>query len=123
VSSLGVTNTIMASVRTRQWQFGVLRSIGVTRGQLLRLVLAEALLLGLVGVALGLIAGFEMTFNANALGAIVTGYAPPISVPWPAIFSGVAAVLIISVLASVWPAWVAARTEPLTLLQAGRASA
>ena len=123
VSSLGVTNTIMASVRTRQWQFGVLRSIGVTRGQLLRLVLAEAFLLGVVGVGLGLAAGFEMTVNANALGAVVTGYSPPIAVPWPVIFMGVGAVLAISVLASVWPAWSAARTEPLTLLQAGRASA
>ena len=39
---LGVTNTIMASIRSRRWQFGILRSIGVTRGQLLRLVLSEA---------------------------------------------------------------------------------
>jgi putative ABC transport system permease protein len=123
VSSLGVTNTIMASVRTRQWQFGVLRSIGVTRSQLMRLVLAEAFLLGLVGVGLGLAAGFEMTVNANRLGAVVTGYAPPIAVPWPIIFYGAAAVLVISLAASVWPALSAARSEPLTLLQAGRASA
>jgi len=123
VSSLGVTNTIMASVRTRQWQFGVLRSIGVTRSQLLRLVLAEAFLLGLVGGALGLMGGVGMTLDANKLGAVVTGYAPPIAVPWPIIFAGVAAVLVISVAASVWPALAAARSEPLTLLQAGRASA
>ena len=31
VASLGVTNTIMASIRSRRWQFGILRSIGVTR--------------------------------------------------------------------------------------------
>lgn len=123
VSSLGVTNTIMASVRSRQWQYGVLRSIGVTRSQLLRLVLAEALLLGIVGVVLGLAAGFEMTVNANALGAVITGYAPPIAVPWPAIFLGVGAVMAISLLASLWPALSVARSEPLTLLQAGRASA
>ena len=123
VASLGVANTIMASVRTRQWQFGVLRSIGVTRSQLLRLVLAESFLLGLVGVALGLAAGFEMTVNANALGAVVTGYAPPIAVPWRIIFGGAGAVLLISLGASVWPSLSAARAEPLTLLQAGRASA
>ena len=52
VASLGVTNTIMASVRSRRWQFGVLRSIGVTRGTLLRIVLAEAALLGLIACAL-----------------------------------------------------------------------
>jgi len=68
-------------------------------------------------------AGFEMTVNANALGAAVTGYAPPIAVPWPIIFAGVAAVLVISLAASVWPALAAARSEPLTLLQAGRSSA
>jgi putative ABC transport system permease protein len=123
VASLGVTNTIMASVRSRQWQFGVLRSIGVTRGQLVRMVLAESLLLGLIGVALGLVAGFEMSINANALGAVVTGYAPPIAIPWGIIFTGVGIVLAISLGASIWPSVSAARTEPLTLLQAGRASA
>ena len=50
VASLGVTNTIMASVRTRRWQFGILRSVGFTRDGLLRLVLAEAVLIGIVGM-------------------------------------------------------------------------
>ena len=54
VAALGVTNTIMASIRSRRWELGVLRSIGVTRGQLLRMVLAESALLGIVGSALGL---------------------------------------------------------------------
>ena len=54
LASLGVANTIMASVRSRRWQFGVLRSIGLGRGDLLRLILAEAIMLGLVGVVLGL---------------------------------------------------------------------
>ena len=122
VSALGVTNTIMASVRTRQWQFGVLRSIGVTRSQLLRLVLAEAFLLGVVGMGLGLLAGFEMTINANALGRVITGYVPPISIPWRIIAWGAGSVVLISLLASLGPALSAARSEPLTLLQAGRAS-
>ena len=67
VASLGVTNTIMASIRSRRWQFGILRSIGVTRGQLLRLVLAEAMLLGLVGVRSGLAAGALMSLDAQRL--------------------------------------------------------
>src|SRR5438874_12780204 len=67
VASLGVTNTIMASIRSRRWQFGILRSIGVTRSGLLRLVLAEAVLLGLVGVGLGLAAGLQMSIDAHQL--------------------------------------------------------
>ena len=31
IASLGVTNTIIASIRSRMYQFGVLRSIGLTR--------------------------------------------------------------------------------------------
>jgi putative ABC transport system permease protein len=122
VASLGVTNTVMAGVRSRRWQFGILRSIGVTRSQLLRLVLAEAVLLGLIGCALGLAAGFEMSADANALTLVLTGYHPPLSIPWRAIGVGLAAVLFIAVGASVWPAANVSRTEPLSLLQAGRAS-
>ena len=122
VASLGVTNTIMASVRSRRWQFGVLRSIGVTRGQLLRIVLAEAVLLGVVGVGLGLAAGFEMAVNANEMSATVTGYDPPIAVPWGIIWAGVGIILSVSLLASLFPAAAVAKAEPLSLLQAGRAA-
>ena len=122
VASLGVTNTIMASIRSRRWQFGILRSIGVTRGQLLRLVLAEAFLIGLVGCVLGLFAGFLMAVDANQLSGVLTGYHPPIYVPWPIVWAGVGIVIAISLLASLWPAASVANSEPLVLLQAGRAA-
>ena len=123
VASLGVTNTIMASIRSRRWQFGILRSIGVTRSQLLRLVLAEAILLGIVGCALGVAAGFVAAVNARGLSHTLIGYAPPMVVPWGIIWIGVGTVMGIALLASLWPAVSVARSEPLTLLQAGRAVA
>jgi putative ABC transport system permease protein len=123
VASLGVTNTIMASIRTRQWQLGVLRSVGLTRWQLLRLILAEAVLLGLVGAALGVAAGLEMSLNAHTLDRKVIGYAPPIVVPWDVVRNGVWLILGVAVVASLWPAISAARQEPLALLQSGRSGA
>ena len=95
VASLGVTNTVMAGVRTRRWQFGVLRSIGVTRGQLLRLVMAEcALLLGIIGCVLGLWARVRwMSMNAGRVrAAIVVGYRPPLAIPGLPIILGLALV-------------------------------
>lgn len=123
IASLGVTNTIMASVRSRRWQFGILRSVGVTRGVLLRLVVAEAALLGIIACALGVGAGLLMGMDAHALSADVTGYAPPIVVPWGIVLVGVGSVLLISLLASLGPAIQVAVAEPLSLLQAGRSSA
>jgi putative ABC transport system permease protein len=123
VASLGVTNTIMASIRSRRWQFGILRSIGVTRGQLVRLVLAEAVLLGIVGVGLGLLAGSELIVNARQEWKVFVGFIPPMVVPWTRVAIGIAVVMLVSILASLWPAASVARSEPLSLLQAGRAAA
>ena len=94
----------------------------MTRGQLLRLVLAEALLLGLTGCALGLLAGAVMSANARGLSAITIGYVPPVNVPWAIVIIGAGAIVLISLVASLWPAWSVSRAEPLALLQAGRAS-
>jgi putative ABC transport system permease protein len=123
VAAMGVTNTVMASVRSRQWQFGVLRSIGVTRGQLLRLVLCEAILLGFVGAALGLASGLLLSVNDLGLSKNIIGYVPGISIPWDMLAIGVAVVLAVAILASLWPAAAVARAEPLELLQAGRGAA
>jgi putative ABC transport system permease protein len=122
VASLGVTNTIMASIRSRRWQFGVLRSIGVTRSQLLRMVMAEATLLGFVGVALGLSAGALMSLDARGLSRLTVGFVPELAVPWTIVLAGSAAIMLITLVASLWPAVSVARTQPLELLQAGRAS-
>jgi putative ABC transport system permease protein len=122
MASLGVANTIMAAIRSRQWQFGILRSIGLPRGQLLRLVLGEAILLGMVGATLGLVAGLLMAIDARALTTLITGYNPPLTVPWGIVGVGVAGVMGIALLASVWPAVRVSRREPLSLLQAGRAA-
>jgi putative ABC transport system permease protein len=122
VASLGVTNTVMAGVRSRRWQFGILRSIGVTRDQLLRLVLAEAVLLGIIGIGLGLAAGMELAANDRALTTVITGYHPPLVIPWNFLIIGMAAVMVVALGASIGPAISVARQEPLELLQAGRAS-
>jgi len=123
VSSLGVTNTIMASIRSRRWQFGVLRAIGVTRGALARLILAEGILLGAIGCALGLAAGMIMSINAKQLAVVVLGYNPPLVVPWMIIGIGTAIVFGVTLLASFLPARNVANTEVLSLLQAGRTAA
>jgi putative ABC transport system permease protein len=89
---------------------------------LLRLVLAEAVLIGIVGCVLGLAAGFEMSLNARQLWVMVIGYKPPLEVPWEMIVVGVTVIMTISIVASLFPALTVARSEPLELLQAGRAA-
>jgi putative ABC transport system permease protein len=122
VASMGVTNTIMASVRSRRWQLGILRSIGLNASDLMKLVLAEAILLGGVGLTLGLGCGFVLAIDARQLGAGMLGYLPPLVIPWGYIILGSVSVMVVSIAAAWWPARSVSREQPLALLQAGRAA-
>ena len=122
VASLGVANTVMASVRSRRWQFGILRSLGVCRSELLRLILTESIVLGVVGAVMGTAAGLEMAIDARKLSGDLLGMRPPLVIPPHPLMLGAAAVLLVAILASLWPAFATARTEPLELLQSGRSS-
>ena len=122
VATLGVGNAIVAAIRTRQWRLGVLRSIGLTRSALLRLLLAEALLLSIVGVVLGIIFGIVLANNAKHLYAAALGFDPPLILPWDLIAIASVVVILLGLGATIIPAIGAARRQPLSLLQAGRAA-
>jgi putative ABC transport system permease protein len=62
VGILGIFNVLWASVLSRRREIGVLRSVGATRAQLVRIVLGEAGLLGMWAELLGLLAGIALSF-------------------------------------------------------------
>ncbi|MBL8921069.1 MAG: FtsX-like permease family protein [Myxococcaceae bacterium] len=53
LAAFNIAHAFSASVRAREKELGVMRAVGASRAQLFRLVLAEALLLGLVGGVVG----------------------------------------------------------------------
>ena len=53
-----VHQSVQAALLRRRQELGLLRSLGATRGQVLRLILADVALVGLLGVALGLPLGY-----------------------------------------------------------------
>ncbi len=61
VAMLGVANTVLAIVLERRREIGVLRALGTTRRQVGRIVVCEAGLIGLVGMALGVATGFGVS--------------------------------------------------------------
>lgn len=123
VTSLGVMNTIISSIRARRWDLGIMRTLGVTRFGLFRMILCEAILVGLAACGLsfffGIMAGYcgtGVTRYVNVRGGQVT----PLIVPWLPIGIGFAITLGLCLLAALWPAIRVGRQEPLKLLQAGR---
>jgi putative ABC transport system permease protein len=77
VASLGVANMVIASMQARSYEFGILRAVGIGRGQLLRMVLAEVTLVSLVAGALGSLAGLHFTFMGTSVDRLLIGYTTP----------------------------------------------
>jgi len=59
-SVVALTNTLIIGVMERTREIGVLRSLGVTRAQVVEMVLAEAVLLATAGTGLGILAGLYL---------------------------------------------------------------
>jgi putative ABC transport system permease protein len=126
ISSLAVFNTVAASVRSRYWQFGVLRGVGLTGGQLLRLILAESLLLCGAACVLSLVAGVALAWCSTRLCTLFFffgGHTPPLTLPWGTLALGFGLTVGLCLLAGVIPAIQAAVREPLKYIQEGRLAA
>ncbi|MEP0841732.1 MAG: ABC transporter permease [Phycisphaerae bacterium] len=117
VAALGVGNLMMANVVSRSRQIAVLRAIGATREQVLRLVLGEALVLGILGSLLGLALGLHLATSLNTMTKTIWGYEPAFTIPDlvpAAIFFTIAVCL----LAGLIPAARASRSNVIDAMQA-----
>lgn len=125
IACMGLLNVIVASIRVRRWDMGVLRAIGFTRGTLMRLVVAEGMLVGLVACLLSFVFGFTGGWCGTAAASYFSffgGLKPVLVVPFGAIIAGWMILVLFTALVAVWPAASIGRTQPLTLLQQGRSA-
>ena len=117
VAALGVINTLTMSVVERTREIGMLRSVGMTRAQIWRMILSEAALIGLVGGLFGLLVGMILA-RLFILGASNSqGYAVNFYVPWVPVLTSVLVSLVVSQLAAMLPARRAARLRIISAIQ------
>ncbi len=76
IGAIGVMNTMVMSVFERTREFGVLRAVGWTRRRVLALVLAEALVVGLTGAVIGVIAGVVVIGQLGRVPELVGVFQP-----------------------------------------------
>jgi ABC-type lipoprotein release transport system permease subunit len=66
IIAVGIMNTLWIAIRERTREIGTLRAIGMQRGYVLVMFLLEALVLGLLGTAVGAAAGLGVCLAINA---------------------------------------------------------
>ena len=118
VAAVSILNVMLMSTVERRGEIGVLRAVGVQRNEVMRTILAEAALLGVVGGVAGsvlaLLAGLALnvyvlddpmvTFRTRNLLYLVLAF----------VFA-----LVTSLLSGLYPAWKAAREHPVEALRSG----
>ncbi|MEW6252236.1 MAG: ABC transporter permease [Planctomycetota bacterium] len=117
VAALGVANLMTANVASRTKQLAILRAVGATRGLVLRLVLGEALILGLLGSLLGLVLGLHLAWNVMEMTERMWGYELPFAVPWEFVGYAIALTVGLCILAGILPARHASRMNVIEALR------
>ena len=106
VAALGIVNTLTMGVVERIREIGLLRAIGMSRRQVMRMVVVESVILGIVGVVLGSLAGVAAGALLLQLGG---GLGAPGGLPWQPIAIAAALGLVLPAAAALYPARLASR--------------
>ncbi|MEP6707866.1 MAG: ABC transporter permease, partial [Pyrinomonadaceae bacterium] len=111
IGGIGVMNIMLVSVTERTKEIGLRKAVGATRSNILSQFLIEAVWLTAIGGLLGLGIG-----EAGSL--LINKYSPlPAYVPPWAIAMGVGISAAVGIIFGLWPAWKAARLDPIESLR------
>jgi putative ABC transport system permease protein len=110
IAVLGIVNTLALSILERTRELGLVRAVGMRRGQVAGMVAVESVVISVFGALLGLLVG-------SGLGAAVVGALdediPVLSIPWATLGVFVAIAAVAGVAAALLPAVRAARVDVL----------
>ncbi len=123
VAAFNILATLIMIVIEKTREIGIMKAMGATNGAVVRIFVLKGFIIGTLGTALGLAAGLGLChilkkYQFVQLPAEVYALRtlPVVVQPWDVLFICLVA-LAISVAATIYPAWRAARLEPVEAIQ------
>lgn len=131
VAAFGIASTLFMVVMEKNRDIAILKSMGATGGSIMKIFILEGLVIGVIGTALGVFSGLLVALNLEPIIAFiekVTGQNffskdiyyldrfPSLVVPSDVVLISITAVLI-SFIATLYPAWQASRMLPAEALR------
>ncbi len=111
VGGMGIMNIMSTSVVERTREIGIRKALGASRGDILVQFLFEAILISLVGGALGLLLGLAGGY------ALAVATKMPLTPSWPAVLIALVVSIAVGVLSGYYPAFRAATLKPVEALR------
>jgi putative ABC transport system permease protein len=114
VGAIGIANIMLVSVTERTAEIGILKALGARDGAILRLFLAEAAIIGLLGslIGIGLGLGLGWALVRGLLGETGVG----VVMPWDWTLVSLGVGLLVGVVAGIMPARRATKVDPVEAL-------
>ena len=117
IAALGVTNTLGMNLSSRQHELAVLRTLGLTRAGLRKLIIAEGVVVVTIGAVLGVASGLLLSRVITEGAIALTGFAISPRYPWTLIVTAIVCSPIVGLFASYIPARRAAKLAPVLALR------
>lgn len=111
VGAIVIMNIMLVAVTERTREIGIRKSLGARQSDILKQFIFEAATLSAIGGVIGLIL-------AKLIGIIVSAFLLQTVIPWYAAVISIGVSAVVGVLAGLYPAWKAARLDPIEALRA-----
>jgi putative ABC transport system permease protein len=116
VAAVSIFNVMMMSVKERVQEIGILLSIGTEKGEVRRMFLYEAFILGIIGAVVGGICSFVIGYSVVSamIGNTSYFFLPDslIYIPYGMIIG-----IVVCVVSGLYPAWKASNMDPIDALR------
>jgi putative ABC transport system permease protein len=118
VGTFLIYNAFSMTVVERTREIGMLRAVGMTRGQVTRQILTEAGILGIIGATVGVGAGILLSSGLiRAMELVLAQEVKEVPVPVNGLVTSILVGLSATLVAAILPAWQAGRVSPLEALR------
>lgn len=120
LACMNVANVLLARATVRRREMGLRAALGASRSRLIRQMLTESILLGILGGVGGIVVG--NWFNPGDLSRLLRSNFPfrlDVSFDWHVFAYAFAASLLSGILVGLWPAWRSSHADVHSLLQEG----
>jgi lipoprotein-releasing system permease protein len=131
VAAFNITSTLIMMVMEKRRDVGILRTMGVSAGQVLRMFILEGLFIGLSGTVIGLVSGTVLAYNLTPVAEFVARRFGvdlfnsqiylfdhiPVSVKWDDVAWVTVSAVFLTFLSTLYPAWSASRLDPVDAMR------
>lgn len=131
VAAFNLVSTLVMVVTDKQSDIAILRTLGATPSTILNIFIVQGTIISIIGTFLGLIGGITLALNATALVSAIESYFHvkllssniyfvnylPSKLIWSDVWHICLAAILLSLLATLYPSWRAARVQPAQALR------